>query len=72
MVFSLYHILQMRALGISARLDQVFDAPHAVKEVLISQFGLDSSVCFLNFPCRYTVHLNTLEAPIVKHKKLNN
>ncbi|ESR52197.1 hypothetical protein CICLE_v10030582mg [Citrus x clementina] len=34
---------EMRALGISARLDQVFDAPHAVKEVLISQFGLDSS-----------------------------
>lgn len=34
---------EMHALGISSRLDQVFDAPHAVKEVLISQFGLDSS-----------------------------
>lgn len=34
---------EMHALGISSRLDQVFEAPHAVKEVLISQFGLDHS-----------------------------
>ncbi|KAF5736462.1 structural maintenance of chromosomes protein 5 [Tripterygium wilfordii] len=34
---------EMRALGISSRLDQVFDAPDAVKEVLISQFGLENS-----------------------------
>ncbi|GFP92402.1 structural maintenance of chromosomes protein 5 [Phtheirospermum japonicum] len=34
---------EMRRLGISSRLDQVFEAPHAVKEVLIGQFGLDSS-----------------------------
>lgn len=35
---------QMSALEIYSRLDQVFDAPTAVKEVLISQFGLDRSV----------------------------
>ncbi|XP_073049488.1 structural maintenance of chromosomes protein 5 isoform X2 [Primulina eburnea] len=34
---------EMHALGISSRLDQVFEAPCAVKEVLISQFGLDNS-----------------------------
>ncbi|KAL5827330.1 hypothetical protein ACOSQ3_019161 [Xanthoceras sorbifolium] len=34
---------EMRALGISARLDQVFDAPNAVKEVMTSQFGLEYS-----------------------------
>ncbi|CAI8583498.1 unnamed protein product [Vicia faba] len=33
----------MRALGIHSRLDQIFDAPAAVKEVLISQFKLDHS-----------------------------
>ncbi|KAK7369640.1 hypothetical protein VNO80_11682 [Phaseolus coccineus] len=32
-----------RALGIYSRLDQIFDAPIAVKEVLISQFNLDIS-----------------------------
>ncbi|CAJ1937517.1 unnamed protein product [Sphenostylis stenocarpa] len=32
-----------RALGIYSRLDQIFDAPIAVKEVLISQFSLDNS-----------------------------
>ncbi|TKY49621.1 Structural maintenance of chromosomes protein 5 [Spatholobus suberectus] len=32
-----------RALGIYSRLDQIFDAPIAVKEVLISQFNLDNS-----------------------------
>lgn len=37
--------MQMSKLGISSRLDQVFEAPHAVKEVLIGQFGLDNSVC---------------------------
>lgn len=36
--------LQMHALGIYSRLDEVFDAPLVVKEVLISQFGLDKSV----------------------------
>ncbi|KAK9283376.1 hypothetical protein L1049_011618 [Liquidambar formosana] len=34
---------EMRALGIYNRLDQVFDAPNAVKESLTSQFGLDFS-----------------------------
>ncbi|CAN6485956.1 unnamed protein product [Victoria cruziana] len=34
---------KMRKLGISARLDQVFVAPHAVKEVLTSQSGLEHS-----------------------------
>ncbi|CAA0808920.1 Structural maintenance of chromosomes protein 5 [Striga hermonthica] len=34
---------EMRKLGISSRLDQVFEAPHAVKKVLIGQFGLDHS-----------------------------
>ncbi|AES69696.2 putative structural maintenance of chromosomes protein [Medicago truncatula] len=33
----------MRALGINSRLDQIFDAPVAVKEVLISQSNLDHS-----------------------------
>ncbi|KAK6140426.1 hypothetical protein DH2020_025836 [Rehmannia glutinosa] len=36
-------INHMRKFGISSRLDQVFEAPHAVKEVLIGQFGLDNS-----------------------------
>ncbi|GLT36064.1 hypothetical protein SLA2020_104690 [Shorea laevis] len=34
---------EMRVLGIYTRLDQVFDAPDVVKEVLTSQFGLDNS-----------------------------
>ncbi|XP_021736294.1 structural maintenance of chromosomes protein 5-like [Chenopodium quinoa] len=34
---------EMRKLGIHARLDQIFDAPAAVKEVLISQSNLDNS-----------------------------
>ncbi|KAK9700291.1 hypothetical protein RND81_08G229800 [Saponaria officinalis] len=34
---------EMHELGIHARLDEVFDAPAAVKEVLISQCGLDHS-----------------------------
>ncbi|CAN4080585.1 unnamed protein product [Withania somnifera] len=34
---------EMHMLGIDSRLDQVFDAPDAVKEVLISQFRLDHS-----------------------------
>lgn len=38
--------MQMHALGIYSRLDQVFDAPVAVKEVLIGQFGLEYSVMF--------------------------
>ncbi|XP_048134577.1 structural maintenance of chromosomes protein 5 isoform X3 [Rhodamnia argentea] len=34
---------KLRALGIYSRLDQVFDAPDAVKEVMINQFGLEYS-----------------------------
>ncbi|EPS70148.1 hypothetical protein M569_04612, partial [Genlisea aurea] len=34
---------EMRKIGISSRLDLVFEAPDAVKEVLIGQFGLDRS-----------------------------
>lgn len=34
---------EMSELGICSRLDQVFTAPHAVKDVLISQAGLDHS-----------------------------
>lgn len=34
---------EMRMLGIYSRLDQIFEAPHAVKEVLINQFGLECS-----------------------------
>ncbi|KAG0470194.1 hypothetical protein HPP92_016894, partial [Vanilla planifolia] len=34
---------EMRELGICSRLDQVFSAPHAVKEVLIGQAALDHS-----------------------------
>lgn len=39
--------LQMCTLGIYARLDEVFDAPMAVTEVLTGQCGLDHSVCIL-------------------------
>ncbi|WVZ78858.1 hypothetical protein U9M48_026506 [Paspalum notatum var. saurae] len=35
--------LEMKQLGIYSRLDQVFKAPDAVKDVLISQSGLDDS-----------------------------
>lgn len=35
---------QVRAFGIYSRLDQIFDAPAAVKEVLTMQFGLEHSV----------------------------
>uniref|UniRef100_A0A1J3CXP7 Structural maintenance of chromosomes protein 5 n=1 Tax=Noccaea caerulescens TaxID=107243 RepID=A0A1J3CXP7_NOCCA len=39
-----FHITDhMRSLGIRDRLDQIFDAPDAVKEVLNSQFGLEYS-----------------------------
>lgn len=38
---------EMKMLGIKSRLDQVFDAPAAVREVLISQFALAHSVCVL-------------------------
>ncbi|KAL7259206.1 hypothetical protein ACSBR1_005158 [Camellia fascicularis] len=39
-----FHVSEeMHALGIYSRLDQVFDAPNAVKEVLIGQFGLENS-----------------------------
>ncbi|CAA0815217.1 Structural maintenance of chromosomes protein 5, partial [Striga hermonthica] len=38
-----YMTEEMRKLGISSRLDQFFEAPHVVKEVLIGQFGLDHS-----------------------------
>lgn len=34
----------MQQLGIYSRLDQVFEAPPAVKDVLISQAALDRSV----------------------------
>ncbi|XP_068658656.1 structural maintenance of chromosomes protein 5 [Aristolochia californica] len=34
---------EMRRLGIYSRLDQIFEAPNAVKEVLISQAGLERS-----------------------------
>lgn len=40
------YLEQLRALGIYSRLDQVFDAPRAVKDVLINQFALDQSVCY--------------------------
>ncbi|XP_029126918.1 structural maintenance of chromosomes protein 5 isoform X2 [Cajanus cajan] len=38
-----FEISEARALGIYSRMDQIFDAPIAVKEVLISQFNLDNS-----------------------------
>ncbi|KAL3516439.1 hypothetical protein ACH5RR_023341, partial [Cinchona calisaya] len=34
---------EMQMLGIYSRLDKIFEAPHAVREVLISQFGLEYS-----------------------------
>lgn len=47
----------MRKLGIHARLDQIFDAPAAVKEVLISQSGLDNSVCLMPLMIDHSVFL---------------
>lgn len=38
-------------MGVYSRLDQVFDAPYAVKEVLIGQANLESSVCFCFSSC---------------------
>ncbi|KAF6158541.1 hypothetical protein GIB67_040055 [Kingdonia uniflora] len=38
---------EMHRLGIYSRLDQVFDAPNAVKDVLTTQFGLENSVIVL-------------------------
>ncbi|XP_057496427.1 structural maintenance of chromosomes protein 5 isoform X1 [Actinidia eriantha] len=39
-----FHVSEeIHTLGIYSRLDQVFDAPNAVKEVLIGQFGLEYS-----------------------------
>ena len=40
---------QMHLIGIYSWLDQVFNAPNAVKEVLTGQFGLDRSVSSLSF-----------------------
>jgi hypothetical protein len=40
----LFFLWQMKELGIYSRLDQVFQAPDTVKDVLISQAGLDNSV----------------------------
>ena len=40
----LFFLWQMKQLGIYSRLDQVFQAPDTVKDVLISQAGLDNSV----------------------------
>jgi len=48
-LLSFFYIKQMHSLGLYSRIDQVFDAPNAVKEVLTGQFGLDHSVCFLSF-----------------------
>lgn len=48
---SFHYLIQMKMLGINSRLDQVFDAPLAVKEVLISQFALQNSVCLLCIVC---------------------
>ncbi len=42
--FWFFYIKQMRNIGIYSRLDQVFDAPNAVREVLTGQCGLDRSV----------------------------
>jgi len=38
---------EMHAFGIYSRLDQVFDAPHEVKEVLIGQFKPEQSLYWL-------------------------
>lgn len=45
----------MHKLGIYSRLDQVFDAPSAVKDVLISQSGLEHSV---TMPTLKTISFN--------------
>ncbi|MFS7986073.1 putative structural maintenance of chromosomes protein [Helianthus anomalus] len=39
--FDVAVINQMSSMGLYSRLDQVFDAPHAIKEVLIGQAGLE-------------------------------
>ncbi|PWA51844.1 structural maintenance of chromosomes protein 5 [Artemisia annua] len=38
-----YYMWKMSSIGVYSRLDQVFDAPHAVKEVMIGQFNLECS-----------------------------
>lgn len=52
-LYLFFNIKQMHLLGIYSRLDQIFDAPNAVKEVLTGQCGLDRSVCFLKLPFLY-------------------
>ena len=47
----------MHSIGIYSRLDQVFNAPNAVKEVLTSQFGLDRSVSSLSFLVQFVMYL---------------
>jgi hypothetical protein len=47
----------MRNIGIYSRLDQVFDAPNAVREVLTGQCGLDRSVSPLSFPFQFMIYL---------------
>lgn len=47
----------MHELGIYSRLDQAFDAPAAVKDVLTSQFGLEHSVR-LELPWSY-IYIST-------------
>lgn len=61
----------MRALGISNRLDQVFDAPKAVMEVLTSQCGLEYSVCLLNVVYRYVSSPNIHHVPLVNYDEVN-
>ena len=48
---------QMHSIGIYSRLDQVFNAPNAVKEVWTGQFGLDRSVSFLHFLFQFVMYL---------------
>ena len=47
----------MHSIGIYSRLDQVFNAPNAVKEVLSCQFGLDRSVSSLSFLVQFVMYL---------------
>lgn len=53
-----FSLEQCKELGIYSRLDQVFDAPNAVKEVMIGQFGLQNSVCIC--PILYYIDLPSL------------
>ena len=55
--FFFFDTKQMHSIGIYSWLDQVFNAPNAVKEVWTGQFGLDRSVSSLSFLFQFVMYL---------------